>query len=158
MRKSWITIELKDGRKVKYVNKNPLNGVPYQYYCWGLTAADSLLIQGDTSGKVLYDYRYLTTSWLRATADNTELFLIFPERADTKLPSTVGPTGDSLLIRPDYSTSTVGYAFELQSKPYWGDTGITRLPAMSYEKYSIHGIETITIMDKAFVGDTWKHY
>jgi hypothetical protein len=158
MRKSWIVIELVDRRRIKYANKNPLGGkgVPYNYYTYGLTPADSFSIQGDTCGKLLFDYNYLQASWKRAAADNTELFLIFPERPDTILPG-VAPSGDSLLIRPDYSI-TQEFAFTLHSKPFWGDTGITRRPALTYQKIGIHAIQNISIIDQPFVGDTWKHY
>jgi hypothetical protein len=167
MRKSWIIIELTNGRQVKYVSRyipylhtlwadSRRSGMQASAYYYGLTPADSLIIQSDTYGKILFDYNYLITSWRRATADNTERLLMFPERADTKFPSYM-KNGDSILVRPDYSI-TQGYAFELQSNPFWGDTGITRNPALTYQRIGIHAIQNIIIIDQPFVGDTWKHY
>jgi hypothetical protein len=162
MRKSWILIETIDGRQIKYANAFMKSGrsKPNEYYAYGDSAGDTFLMQGDTRGKVIMDYNWLVLSWTRVAATPAEALLIWPDswpRPSYALPYVPNFGDSTILIRPDHSI-TQNYAFELQSKPFWGDTTITRQPALTYQRLSIHSIESISLIDQPFVGDTWRRY
>ena len=99
MLKGYILVETDNGKTYKYVRDVIKRGDPKNYYAYGDTIGDTYNFQGDTPGKIKYDFNYMIT--------------IYKSRSEFggKFPNTMlwpESTGDTeVLIRTNIENATL---------------------------------------------------
>jgi hypothetical protein len=147
MRKGYILIETVNGKTYKYANISPKynKGLSGNFYLYGDSMGDSFGRQTGDTGRILRDFEKLNYSWTHTKTGDSVAYIRWPEMGDTWT-----------LVR-NTNTTSKEYSFETQSKPYWGDTRVTRSNASFRLRLSAEAIQSITAIDEPFIGDTWTN-
>jgi hypothetical protein len=135
MLRGYILVELDNGKTYKYTRDVVKRGDPKNYYIYGDTRADTYLYQGDTPGKIKYDFDHMIN--------------IYKSRSDFggRIPYTMlwpESYGDTeTLIRVNLSNATM-----TKGENSIGDTFFTKLKPMTRLVLDSTKIMSITVIEE----------
>jgi len=135
MLRGYILVELDNGKTYKYVRDVVKNGDPKNYYNYGDTRADTYLYQGDTPGKIKYDFDHISTIYRsRSTFGGSIPYsMLWPESG-----------GDTeILTRVNLSNATM-----TKGENSIGDTFFTKLKPMTRLILDARKIISITVIEE----------
>jgi hypothetical protein len=135
MLRGYILVELDNGKTYKYTRDVVKNGDPKNYYRYGDTRADTYLYQGDTPGKIKYDFDHMVSIFKSRSGFGGKIptTMLWPESA-----------GDTeTLIRVNLSNATM-----TKGENSIGDTFFTKLKPMTRLVLDSRRIISITSIEE----------
>lgn len=79
MLRGYILVELESGKNIKYVRDVVKSGDPKNYYLYGDTIGDTYNYQGDTPGRIKYDFGRVVTLFFSRHISGVGNSMLWPE-------------------------------------------------------------------------------